>query len=160
MSLRGNYRGIENDGIYLHNGGKKRRENMSYVESKCGYYISNIPFTTSRIHQCQAVMRAPPFLPTFCQIMCSEYSVLLGLADYSRGKKRQNRQGGRERNMKRERERSRVGGGYSSESSEARQIQWRNPPSSQMNIAAFLLLLLLPSPSLLFSPPPFLAPSL
>ncbi|KAG7230554.1 hypothetical protein INR49_025270 [Caranx melampygus] len=52
---------------------------------------------------------------------------------------------------------------YSSESSEARQIQRRNPPSSQMNIAAhslllfLLLLLLLPSPLLFFSPPPFLA---
>lgn len=56
--------------------------------------------------------------------------VLLWLADYSRGERR-----GKEQKREEHGKRStgRRGG-----SSRARQIQWRNPPSSQMNIAAWL----------------------
>lgn len=50
--------------------------------------------------------------------MCSDWSVLLGKGRGKRGRR------GSEH--------------YSSESSEARQIQWRNPPSSQMNITVSL----------------------
>lgn len=92
--------------------------------------------------------------------MCSDWSVLLGLADYSRGKRdRSGREGKkRERGAKRKRGSER----YSSESSEARQIQWRNPPSSQMNIAASFPPPPSPPPPVsiaVFFPPPFLAPS-
>lgn len=48
---------------------------------------------------------------------------------------------------------------YSRESSEARQIQWRNPPSSQINIAASLPPPSSPPPPVsitVFFPPPFL----
>lgn len=37
-----------------------------------------------------------PLLPTFCQIMCSEWSMLLGLADYSSEKKKGTEEGGNE----------------------------------------------------------------
>lgn len=73
--------------------------------------------------------------------MCSDWSVLLGLADYSRGKEAEKEGREKWRNMERARQREREAGKegeYSSESNEARQIQWRNPPSSQMNIAASL----------------------
>lgn len=51
-----------------------------------------------------------------------------------------------ERGREREKQDRRGSECYSSESNKARQIQWRNPPSSQMNIAASL-----PPPP---SPPP------
>ncbi|KAI9517524.1 hypothetical protein NQZ68_004742 [Dissostichus eleginoides] len=82
-------------------------------------------------------------------------SVLLGLADYSGGK--ETGEGGNRR--EREKQGRRGSERYSSESSKARQIQWRNPPSSQMNITTSL------PPSCFtrlhrcfFPPPPFLAP--
>lgn len=109
-----------------------------------------IPPWTLCIYQWQAAFRAPP--STLSVKSCILNKACCWGWQTTAGGKRQKREG-----MKRER--SRVGGGsqcYSSESSEARQIQWRNPPSSQMNITTSLLLLLL-SPStffFFFSPPP------
>lgn len=71
---------------------RKEREEAFHLDIK--YQSLTRPFITSHIHQCQAVIWAPPFFPpTFCQIMCSDWSVLLGLADYSEGE-RERREGG------------------------------------------------------------------
>ena len=123
------------------------------------------PFWTSCIHQCQAVIRAPPVSP-LCQIMCSEQSMLLGLADYSTGRKRdrRGREGGREQ-KKREtwRERKRQGRRGSESATTMRVakqdkssggtpplVRWTSPPHSLL-----LPLLLLLSPSPFFPPPRF-----
>lgn len=106
------------------------------------------PFTASCTHQCQAVIRAPPFSPlsvkscVLNRACCWGWQTTAGEKETEEGgsQKERGREGEREKQGRRGREQ------YSSESSGARQIQWRNPPSSQMNIAASL-----PPPP---SPPP------
>lgn len=122
----------------------------SYIRN-IKYQSLSLPLRTSHIDQCQAVITPPPFSPLSVKSCVLNRACCWGWQTRAGGEKRQ-RKGG---NEKRENEL------YSRESSEARQIHWRNPPSSQMNIAASLPPP--PSPPLVsiavFSPPPFLASS-
>lgn len=91
------------------------------------------PFITLHIHQCQAVVWPPPFPPpTFCQIMCSDWSVLLGLADYSEGERREGGSATAARAAKRDK----------SSRGTPPLVRWTSLPHSR--------LLLLPSPSPFF----------
>lgn len=110
---------------------KTREERMLHLDIIC--QSLKHPLTTSCIHQCQAVIRAPPFSPLSVKSCVVDRACCWGWQTTAEGRRdRRGREPEREKQGRRGSER------YSSESSEARQIQWRNPPSSQMNIAASL----------------------
>lgn len=73
-----------------------------------------------------------PLPPTFCQIMCSDWSVLLGLADYSEGERREGGSATAARAAKRDK----------SSRGTPPLVRWTSLPHSR--------LLLLPSPSPFF----------
>lgn len=93
------------------------------LESTSGYCMSVIPNIPSESEYTNVKLQLGlPLLPTFCQIMCSESSMLLGLADYSSEKKGQKREG-----MKKNEKQGRRGSErHSSESSEANPVE--EPP--------------------------------
>lgn len=137
--------GIKDDRIYLQKCTSGRTEEKSWVH----VWILHVHHTKHPfwiwIHQCKAAIRAPPS-PHFLSNPVFWIEHVAGAGRLQQRKKGQKREG-----MKRER--GRVGGGVIATAVRAvKQIQWRNPPSSQMNIVA-----LLPPPppvSIAVLPPP------
>lgn len=127
--------------LHVHN-----KEVLSCSEYHLAYQpLQNIPSEHS-VHIAAKLWQGLPHLPTLLNHMFwIEHVVRPGRLEQEKKKEK----GVNEKTEKQ----GRRGGGerYSSKSIEAWQIQWRNPPSSQMNISACLLLSSPPpSPSLGF----------
>lgn len=123
--------GIKDDRIYLQKCTSGRTEEKSWIH----VWILHVHHTKHPfwiwIHQCKAAIRAPPS-PHFLSNPVFWIEHVAGAGRLQQRKKGQKREG-----MKRER--GRVGGGVIATAVRAvKQIQWRNPPSSQMNIVALL----------------------
>lgn len=109
---------------------RKNREKEFHLDIKYQSLTPLYNFTYTPMPSCN--LGSPFFPPTFCQIMCSDWSVLLGLADYSEGERREGGSATAARAAKRDK----------SSRGTPPLVRWTSLPHSR--------LLLLPSPSPFF----------